>query len=376
MNEQLLGNLDFPYDGSELSGYAIMVQGWAFSTDGKEPLIEVYVDEIKISTTKTGIARPDVSAAYPSATGILNSGFLHKVNLLHIEDGNHTVKVIARCGDQEKFLGKTNFVLHKKMFTRKQEKILDMLVCPKDKNTLRHENDFLQCTRCLKKYHIKNGIPIMMSDIEFQYVSSNSYSSKAIELIKRHADGLVLNDGAGYPHQQFENVIHLEVTDLPSTNVVASGDELPFSDESIDAIISLAVIEHLEDPFAYAKEIHRVCKKGAEILIDSAFMQPIHNYPQHYFNTTLEGLKLLFKDFKLIHATVDEYQKPWITLQWILNSYLGGLEPGIRDKFLNLKISELLEIYKKEGAGSEISKLSEYTTEELAAGVQFYGIKE
>lgn len=376
MNEKLHGNLDFPYDGSELSGYAIMVQGWAFSTDGKEASIEIYVDEIKIATTKTGIPRPDVVAAYPSVNGILNSGFLHKVNLPYTVDGNHTVKVIARCDNQEKFLGKTNFVLYKKMFTRKQEKILDLLVCPKDKNTLKHEKDFLQCTRCLKKYPIKNGIPIMISDIDFQYVSSNSYSSKAIELIKRHANGLVLNDGAGYPHQQFENVIHLEVTDLPSANVVASGNELPFPDESIDAIISLAVIEHLENPFVYAKEIHRVCKKGAEILIDSAFMQPIHNYPQHYFNTTLEGLKLLFKDFKLIDATVDEYQKPWITLQWILNSYLGGLESHNRDKFLNLKISELLKIYKKEGAGSEMSKLSKYATEELAAGVQIYGIKE
>lgn len=378
MAEDLLGNLDFPYNGVELSGSAIMVQGWAMSTQDKELSIEIWVDDKLISITKRGMTRPDVEKAYPTLKDAYTSGFLHKVDLQDFVDGYHKIHVKAKSGNKEKLLGKSDFNFYKTMFYRKQEKILKLLVCPEDKSELDHKEKSLQCKLCKKEYPILDDIPIMVPDGKpgLQYLSSNTYPPSVTDLLKKNPNGLFLDNGSGYPHKQFENVIYFETSDLPSTNVVGFGESLPFADESLDGIISLSVVEHVQNPFTYANEIYRVCKKGGEIIVDSAFMQPVHNYPQHYFNTTLEGIKLLFKDFKIITASVEDYQKPWASLQWILKSYVGGLDPIDRNKFLSSKVADLLQDYNAERGFKEFSKLSSYATEELAGGVHLHAVKE
>lgn len=48
-----------------------------------------------------------------------------------------------------------------------------------------------------------------------------------------------------------------------------SAYELPFEDNSFDAIVSSDVIEHLEDVPQYLSEINRVCKNNAKIIIST-----------------------------------------------------------------------------------------------------------
>lgn len=379
MTEELLGNLEFPYSGVELSGEAIMVQGWVLSTHGNKPLIEIWVDGKFVSDAERGMTRPDVSNVYPMLKNdAYTSGFLKKVSMSDFDDGKHKIQVIAKSNKKKKVLGKSDFILFKSMFKRKQEIFFNLLVCPNDKNTLEREENSLQCKHCKQKFPILNNIPIMLPDGKpgLQYVSSNHYPQSVIDMVKRHSNGVVLDDGSGYPHKQFENTICFETSDLPSTNVVGVGESLPFPDESIDAVISLSVVEHVKNPFAYAKEIFRVCKKGGEIIVDSAFMQPIHNYPQHYFNTTLEGIKLLFQDFKVVKASIEDYQHPHTSLEWILKSYLGGLKEKDRKKFLNRKVLDLLKDYNTKGSLKDLSDLSEYAMEELAGGVHIHCVKE
>lgn len=42
------------------------------------------------------------------------------------------------------------------------EELLTLLVCPMGKAPLRHEGDFLVCTRCGPRFAIKDGIPDML----------------------------------------------------------------------------------------------------------------------------------------------------------------------------------------------------------------------
>jgi ubiquinone/menaquinone biosynthesis C-methylase UbiE len=44
------------------------------------------------------------------------------------------------------------------------------------------------------------------------------------------------------------------------------GEYLPFRDGSFDAVFSMAVLEHVRDPFRCAREITRVLKAGARLI--------------------------------------------------------------------------------------------------------------
>lgn len=51
------------------------------------------------------------------------------------------------------------------------------------------------------------------------------------------------------------------------TWVCADAHNLPFKDSSVDAIIELSLIEHLENPKEHVREVSRVLKKGGRMLI-------------------------------------------------------------------------------------------------------------
>ncbi|OYW00913.1 MAG: hypothetical protein B7Z58_13680 [Acidiphilium sp. 37-64-53] len=90
------------------------------------------------------------------------------------------------------------------------------------------------------------------------------------------------------------DVVNVEIGDYPSTDVPAIGEALPFKDNSFDVALSLAVLEHVDDPFKCAQEVLRVVTPGGELLIDVPFLQPVHGFPYHYYNMTAQGLAILF----------------------------------------------------------------------------------
>lgn len=119
-------------------------------------------------------------------------------------------------------------------------------------------------------------------------VSAHFYGPSIQRFLKALGpQAMVLDAGAGYRKLPYENVINLEIYDYPSTDVLATGDQLPFEECVFDAVLSLAVLEHVRDPFANAREIQRVLKPGGKVLAMVPFLQAEHGYPSHYFNATI-----------------------------------------------------------------------------------------
>jgi len=62
-------------------------------------------------------------------------------------------------------------------------------------------------------------------------------------------------------------VYHSDRRDLTPTSIlVADAHALPFKDESVDYVLSLAVLEHLRNPFNAGQEMFRVLRRGAMLL--------------------------------------------------------------------------------------------------------------
>ena len=71
-------------------------------------------------------------------------------------------------------------------------------------------------------------------------------------------------------------------------NIVASGDALPFKDNSLDYVLSSHVIEHFFDPVKALREWHRVVRPGGYIFIIAPHME--RTFDRHREPTPVQEL--------------------------------------------------------------------------------------
>lgn len=86
-------------------------------------------------------------------------------------------------------------------------------------------------------------------------------------------------------------------------DIVADIHSLPFSDNSIPAILCLDVLEHVEEPWVACKEMYRVVENGGYVFIRVPFIfyyHPEKGYYKDFYRFTEDGLHYLLKDFKKI----------------------------------------------------------------------------
>ncbi len=73
--------------------------------------------------------------------------------------------------------------------------------------------------------------------------------------------------------------------------------------ESIDAIICKAVLEHVENPVKASLEMYRILKPEGKCLVYVPFLYSYHAHRgvyKDFYRYTVDGIKFLFKDFSSI----------------------------------------------------------------------------
>ena len=96
-------------------------------------------------------------------------------------------------------------------------------------------------------------------------------------------------------------VLDKEVSYQP--DIVGDVCQMSLLDESIDAVICKAVLEHVSQPEKATKEIYRVLKKRGKCLVYIPFLYPYHAHEgvyKDYYRYTQDGTRYLFRNFKSI----------------------------------------------------------------------------
>jgi SAM-dependent methyltransferase len=112
--------------------------------------------------------------------------------------------------------------------------------------------------------------------------------------------GKVLNAGAGT-----REVAHLIDGELVNQDITWPGDErtniqiysplhlIPVADNYFDAILCIAVLEHVVNPEEAVAELFRVLKPGGHMVLEVPFLQPEHKVPTDFQRYTRDGLEHL-----------------------------------------------------------------------------------
>jgi len=148
------------------------------------------------------------------------------------------------------------------------------------------------------------------------------------EDILRAGAEFILNIGAGGTETRYPNCIELEHQIFRHTAVVADAHHLPFRDSVFDRVFAFNVFEHLRDPRLAASEIERVLKPGGKATIHTAFLQALHEEPNHFYNATEFGVREWFAAFEIERCTVSGNFGPAMMLGFLITNVLEAARAG------------------------------------------------
>lgn len=213
---------------------------------------------------------------------------------------------------------------------------------------------------------------------------SNALPERAIQLIEAAAPQLVLNLSAGGSERRFDHVVEAEFAVFRHTDVIADAHALPFEDETFDAVVSMNAFEHYHTPRRVADEIMRVLKPEGRVLIRTAFLQPLHEAPWHFYNTTRHGLERWFERFDTLDLQVSDNFNPIYALSWQMSEAEAALRrevsPADAERFLAASGRDLVTLWRDASKRDHplwksFFALPQPVQEQLAAGFEYLGRK-
>lgn len=191
--------------------------------------------------------------------------------------------------------------------------------------------------------------------------------------------GYSLMLGAGNCHFTHPRVVDVAFDLYATTDVVADAHSLPFRSDTFETFFAMNVLEHLREPPVAIREALRVLKPGGEILIHTAFLQPLHEAPRHFYNATEYGLREWFAAFDDFHCFVSPNFNPLYSLSWLCHEIIDIMDRHQGSTAAravgHLRIDELAGFWRSpetlNGATRELFfKLPEATQRRVAAGFE------
>lgn len=91
--------------------------------------------------------------------------------------------------------------------------------------------------------------------------------------------------------------VHSDVSFGPKTEIVLDAHAIPYTEQSFDAVIAQAVLEHVIDPQQCVQEVWRVLKPDGLVFSATPFMQQVHGGAYDFTRFSRGGQRKLFDRF-------------------------------------------------------------------------------
>lgn len=107
--------------------------------------------------------------------------------------------------------------------------------------------------------------------------------SKVFEEAKKGIS-LEIGSGPGMFKSIYPEVIATDIIPVPWLDLTCNAQELPFKNKSVDNIILIDVIHHIQDPLMFFSEGVRIMKPGGRILIIDVHLSPFSTIALRLFH--------------------------------------------------------------------------------------------
>lgn len=188
------------------------------------------------------------------------------------------------------------------------------------------------------------------ADRHIPVLTNNRVQARNLRILEKlllERDGeqrlLVLGAGeAGVPIQHKRVRCTLtDVRDHPTIDVLCDAHDLPFGEAEFDAVVAIAMLEHVSDPAQVVSEIHRVLKPDGLVYSEIPFLQRVHAGAHDYTRFTMLGHRRLFRMFDTIELV--QVAGAASSLAWAINGFgLAVFGRGRKRWYLADRMTRLL----------------------------------
>ena len=229
-----------------------------------------------------------------------------------------------------------------------------VLACPYCKERVTVEGDTIVCGDCGRRFAYREGVPVMLPDASLydqrreEHYEAPSSKSILVRLLRKlrpprpigtyktresmeripefvrriEPDADILNIGSGFTDFG-ENVVNLDIGLFRAVDIVGDATQLPILSDSVNAVITQGVLEHVQKPDLAVAEIHRVLIGGGLCYSEVPFVQPYHAVPTDYQRYTIAGVRELFDLFDCEETGV--VVGPASAMSWVTREFLAIL---------------------------------------------------
>lgn len=177
---------------------------------------------------------------------------------------------------------------------------------------------------------------------------SRSVTKFSSELAMRHIrehtpNAKILVIGAGdarFSSDGNDNLVYSDVALAPDTHIIADAHDVPFVDNTFDAVFAISVLEHVMDPYRVVSEIQRVLKPDGHVYAVTPFMQQVHMGPFDVTRFSHVGHRRLFRWFDEIRSGISN--GPGMTVAWSIEYLLSSCSENPRSRSLLRTLSRFI----------------------------------
>jgi len=159
---------------------------------------------------------------------------------------------------------------------------------------------------------------------------SSTNMARLASRLSQQADPVVLVVGGaerGFGHDELDDVdglmMSFDVYDTQLVDFLADGHEIPLRDETVDAVVVQAVLEHVLEPHTVVAELHRVLRDGGFVYAETPFMQQVHEGAYDFTRFTERGHRWLFREFSQLDS--GALRGAGTALLWSIRYFLASL---------------------------------------------------